>query len=388
MSFASAPKPGAQCAKQGLTKTDKSLKFTCVKSGKRLVWSKGTPIKAIPTPTPSPTPTQTPTATPTPKPTATQTPSPTPTIRNLTFGNIAENIEDIPLNVYQKFQQFYDKNYQSNLKVNIYVGPNTKPNNTNPAPAFLIGSNLLRNFKQPETVNAVYYSFVDKELAKKIIQEKDGSNRWNYQFDYDWSCKDAFRCSVGAAGITSDWQGISHFGVSDPSVRVFRSQLNGENEIHEYVHVVWMHQLKTKFRDWTSLTFDWFSEGHATFLGRLGTATSSADYKSARIALFQNTSPDQNIKDFTTANVLRFYNSLIPGKVDLGMRQYVWTLGYSTIEALAAIGGIDSPMDLYMKTVEGKTFAQAFKEVYGVEWEIAAPILAEVVAKQYKTFWP
>jgi hypothetical protein len=64
-----AVKPGAKCTKQGQISTTAGKKYTCVKSGKKLVWNKGVAVKAAarpdlnpvlkpaePTPTPTPTP--------------------------------------------------------------------------------------------------------------------------------------------------------------------------------------------------------------------------------------------------------------------------------------------------------------------------------------------
>jgi hypothetical protein len=78
-SFA-AVKAGAKCAKAGATATASGKKFTCVKSGTRLVWNKGVAVKAASRPDLNPVlkpvePTPTPTATPTP------TPTPTPTVQ-------------------------------------------------------------------------------------------------------------------------------------------------------------------------------------------------------------------------------------------------------------------------------------------------------------------
>lgn len=42
---ATPPKAGSVCSKQGITKTHQGKKFTCIKSGKRLVWNKGVKIR-------------------------------------------------------------------------------------------------------------------------------------------------------------------------------------------------------------------------------------------------------------------------------------------------------------------------------------------------------
>lgn len=69
-------KPGSKCQKAGLTASSNGKKFTCIKSGKKLIWNKGVRVKS-PTPKPTPTPTTSP------APTATPTPTPTATVKSL-----------------------------------------------------------------------------------------------------------------------------------------------------------------------------------------------------------------------------------------------------------------------------------------------------------------
>ena len=68
-----AVKAGASCTKLGSTSTYAGKKYTCVKSGKKLVWNKGV---AATKPTPVVTPSSTPTVQSTPPP----TPAPTKTL--------------------------------------------------------------------------------------------------------------------------------------------------------------------------------------------------------------------------------------------------------------------------------------------------------------------
>ena len=67
----------SSCAKAGATKIVKGATYTCVKSGKKLIWKQSAPAKK-PTPAPAPVPTPSSTSTPTPTPTLAPIPSPSP----------------------------------------------------------------------------------------------------------------------------------------------------------------------------------------------------------------------------------------------------------------------------------------------------------------------
>ncbi len=54
--YAAAPKAGSKCTKAGQTSTSAGIKYTCIKSGKKLVWNKGVAIKAPVKPEETPTP--------------------------------------------------------------------------------------------------------------------------------------------------------------------------------------------------------------------------------------------------------------------------------------------------------------------------------------------
>ena len=70
------PKAGAVCAKAGLSQNYLGKKYTCIKSGKKIVWDAGVPIRiTAPKPSPIPTPTPTPTPSSSPEPSSVPTKS-------------------------------------------------------------------------------------------------------------------------------------------------------------------------------------------------------------------------------------------------------------------------------------------------------------------------
>ena len=319
--------------------------------------------------------------------TPTANPISTPTLKDLTFSNITQNVDAISFNVFSKYQSHMASNFQSSIKVNTLIGPNTVPVNKNSASAYLIGSKIFQNFKQPDEVFAIFYTYADKEWAKNQVAIKAGKEIADFQFGY--SCPNASRCEQASASVTLDWKAINHFGASDPGGAINGAELNGEIQIHEFTHSVSFFQLNPIKGNYYNLTPDWYAEGHASFTGKLGASTSFAEYIAIRNEAIRRNGPGPDIKDYQPENILRFYESFSKYPVASTIeRFYLYTLGWSTIEALAAIGGIDSPMNLFVETANGLTFKQAFKKTYGIEWDTAAPILAEVVSKQYMQYYP
>ena len=156
------PKAGASCPKQGLSKTYKGNKFTCIKSGKKLVWSKGVSTKSAsgaktsdPSPSPIPSPSVAPSVTPSPSPTPSNTqasnqnpsPSPTPSSNWIDplVGKPCTNIyEKMPNQIFELVCIPYNESYPGSNDTTLYWRQNNHPGNFNfPSPAPITLKNVV-----------------------------------------------------------------------------------------------------------------------------------------------------------------------------------------------------------------------------------------------------
>jgi hypothetical protein len=110
--------PGSKCSKAGATSTTNGKKYTCVKSGKKLVWNKGVVVAkpkpvVSPTPEPTPTPTTSPAQTAAPTPTSTPTPTPTPTATSTSFvfSDVCAKDPEVPAE-WASYQEFALKTFR------------------------------------------------------------------------------------------------------------------------------------------------------------------------------------------------------------------------------------------------------------------------------------
>ena len=231
---AATPVAGAACSKAGLTSSTSTKKFTCIKSGKKLVWDKGTTIvkpAVAQSPKPTPTPTVTPPVStppevgspcieigaffdtpntryvcnqesgknvwrvwsPNPTPTQSSTPTPTPTptkapfkalipltlpvapMGPITFANAASMASSIPAQAWQNIQKEIAAHAPVTVPITIDIGPNTKTTAEQMIPSINREYQLLNGFAVPPTYHGVVFSAFDEkwgeEQAVKVARD-------------------------------------------------------------------------------------------------------------------------------------------------------------------------------------------------------------------------
>jgi hypothetical protein len=193
-----AVKAGDSCKKAGTTATANGKKFTCIKSGKKLVWNKGTKLVAAPKPTtnpvpfPTPSPSTTPVPAQTPSPAATPIPSPRvpnqlfwkfKVENNLLYRNVEANgrwvttdsrtsneFDPVRAKAWKEIKSVQLSN-QRQKSVAYFVGPNVDPD-VETAYRFLIEESLLyfNSWISPEVPLYIHiYTEKDREFFKKSM---------------------------------------------------------------------------------------------------------------------------------------------------------------------------------------------------------------------------
>ena len=175
--LAVTPKSGTACKKLGNSSIYQGKKFTCVKSGKKLVWNKGTVLRLNkePNPAPLPSPSISPTQTPIPIPIPIPTPSPSPTFE-FTDSNLF-----LPINT---------------CKLKDFSRPNNSGGISNgfPNPSALSGKKIIRSL-------ALFVDYPDLvggyDPSKVKIDTIDDINNFYEQISYgklkfEWTVTDSF----------------------------------------------------------------------------------------------------------------------------------------------------------------------------------------------------
>ncbi len=384
-----AVKAGDLCKKVGSTATTNGKKFTCVKSGKKLVWNKGIAIanpKPVATPVATPTPMVSPTPSPTPTvyvpPTPITTPTPAPIVEKAPtgFADLVENYRGIPEVVWNEAQKLA-KAGTVKSSFTIEIGPNTKIQQGLGDPRIYLeqASRLWSRFDQPQLTRVFVYNFQDLAWAQQKNSALGGS--WFKPEDLAGNCSSPSSC--GAFGGAYRGVGQIFLGVPIRDYFPFNLGFVRGTYVHEFSHVVQYSQFASQpALNGYPIMPCWFSEGQPQVPGMSLGFESLADYRIQRNSWFDQ--PAGALGDYTAESILKFYSlagSPRSGQCNASVRSRIYDVGYITVEALAAIKGINSTMEVVTGVAEGLTFEESFKRVYGISWSEAAPILARAVSR-------
>ncbi len=374
---AAAPKAGAKCTKKNSTATSSGKLFTCIQSGKKLVWNKGV---LLPKPTPTPSPSSS-------KPTAiadpigsvgsTTTPTPTPTVAPVFINTVAK----------QAFEMIQTAKQQNSNLILTYEVQNFVPKD--------VADRVRQN-----TENAVrlYSTFLDssRQVIIHVYTEKDlpsmsdrdiFKNRDDLKFFADWWSKDpatvnsAFGypgsflkegCSAGGQAQCAGKAG--HAGVAYPS-RASSKTLDTFNLSvvpHEFFHVIQdfyrykgepAYFVTEESKDFSMPSL--FREGGATFMQMAASHNeieqSEAVFKFSKDWMLKEYSREITAVE-TAEDLVALLVNLESG--DRSPRSYA--LGAAFHEWLLVNHGLNKFVLLTKNHVIGKSFKDLFSETYGM----------------------
>lgn len=387
---AAAVKQGQACKKVGITSTSNGLKFTCVKSGKKLVWNKGVPVKKVnPIPANTPTPAPSPKVDPSPTPSATVTPTPTPTpepiVLPTSFADLFENRKGISLAAWQKSSEIIKANKSKAGSLEIFTGPNTKPYYDDYPTAVSLVSRLFPGRNEPTRTIIVRFKYVDLDWAEATLRSKLSAEDFNWLNntengkviqrqcdDRTKNCMGAMQQSIFSTGLSIILQGVPNTDNPNDATGKLRFG-SGMLEAHEYFHALQRIPIMGKTDVWPHA---WFREGGAEWVQNM--AIFYDDYKTYKDYIRLDCFYD--CPKLTEADIVEFLQTSKENYFLPKFQQFLnYSLGSRFIEALVAIKGPDGLVGMYAEMGKKLSFADAFKNVYGVEWSYAIPILAKTI---------
>jgi len=367
-----AIKVGSACKKAGITTLDSGKKYTCIKQGKKFVWSKGVVVKVNPPnlPSPSPTPTIAPAVSPTP------TPSFIEPVRAKSFSDLIENSDGLTYWAWKLTQERMGNSGNANVEFIIDVGPNTKLNFINPEKAFQDVANFYSSFEQVAKYHAVFFDYKDLQWAIDLDQKNSLNPRPSEILK---SCLIQSQCNGGNAYIDNKLTGFTYIA-SSPIFSNEKIRKMGIIEAHEYFHTIqFLPSIKSQQKGQSVAWMpDWIREGSAQWLS---TSMYFKDFE--ELMNYQRTDSENDLyRNKFTANDVE--NVLTANSASNNNGWLAYNVGAKAMEALVVLKGVDVALDFYVEGSKGIAFETTFENIFGISWAKAKPILATAISKKYK----
>jgi len=372
VSVASPIKPGTACTKVNQKITSAGMNLVCLKSGKKLIWSKTPTTTAVPTP-------------------AATSSTVTAPVAPTSFQDLQDHVTGIIQGAWLK-AGIQIKNSSSSLgNVKILVGPNTVMDDPNTLDSLTLLSKLYSNIAQVKNLTIIKFGKSDIAWAQ---QQYDLLHPNNYQpSGAQNQCSGPNGCDGGNAGINQNGDGVILLGqggsyIGQPIVDGGTRASNGQVAAHEYTHTVQMINAPCQGGCYGDLP-QWFLEGSAEWSATAARFNGNLD----QFLTFRNSDLEGQYSQssmYTPEWVTTYLNPnplFIPnqdnwaywGKYD---RWDTYAIGMMATEILVDINGPDSIMKLYKDVGAGQSFAQAFQSEFGISWADACPIIGKAISTE------
>ena len=367
-----AAKAGTSCPKLKMISVSGGKVYTCIKSGKKLVWDKGaviTTAKLPESPVQNPNPSKN--AEPDPVQVAVSAKAPT------SFEDLITNYQGIAYSAWSKSREKIMGSNKTDVSLNLVIGPNTQLTNKEPEKAMQLIARLYSGYQTTASINYLAFNFEDREWAKNQMESilpNSGS-----QWIYDIACNTKLSCWGGGAFSN----GAGKYLIVETMGSTETNHLSGALEAHEFTHIVQQMNFK-KGRPADPFLYDpwpptWFWEGQAHFAQHAAVYFDSFEsyMKERRITSAQIF----NDPAFNTAHIQNYFvfNAPEDWQKKYGRWQQ-YDLGAMFVEILTALKGPESTMEMWRLTGTGIKFPEAFEKVYGISFDKALPLMSKAIA--------
>jgi hypothetical protein len=268
--------------------------------------------------------------------------------------------------------------------IEVLTGPNTKPYYDDYLRVKELVSRAFPKQLLPAKTLVIRYSYNDLGWAETTTRAKLTANEYEFLDRKEGgklvtsNCDDSTRNCRGAkqqttqSGLSIILQGVENsLTLSDPTVS--SRFTTGMLEVHEYFHALQRIPIMSRPNIWPHA---WFREGGAEWaqnaLVNFDDFTAYQTFIIAACARNCASISESEIKEF----LIEANENYLPQKFDQWLN---YSLGSRVVEALIAIKGHDILIDMYAEMGKGINFNSAFKNLFGVEWSYAIPILAKTV---------
>ena len=347
----SAVKFGSTCKKLGAKTTSSGTKFTCVKSGKKLIWSDWVVAPQLPIPKPLPT--------------LSKTHAP---ITN--FEELVKNYKEIQYWSWKKSSDEIEKNKDFIIPIEVVIGPNSKRYATNDTKAL-------------QTI----YRIFGKESSQTKIWLFYG---WTKEPDWvrDKMAKILAPLALpNPISVRTNLKGEAVLWASYDLDSEDKNTTTGATDAHEYMHTIQHAQFLNAegngYENWGFMP-RWMVEGGGQY------AQDFVMYgKTAEGWILNPLNLDQEWRNYD----LEFFKSFLLYKLPTPdspdpwgwtaqwPNQRVYDVGALVYQALIAVKDPESILLLMKDIAKTHNFNTSFRNIYGITWTDAEPLVAEAIYK-------